>query len=396
MGQITVELLPTQAEFIQARNKYCLYSGSLGGGKSFALCCWIIYNAIKYPTCTGLITALTYKQLNRATLQTLFKLLTDCGISFQYKSNGELTIGDHLVYCTSMENYDTLRGIEIGYAACDEFCYYSPDSVNVLIGRLRDKRGPLQLKAASTPNGFNFAYDLFVANANENTFITYASAYDNIHLPREYISSLEQQYDERLAEQEIKGRFVSLTSGKIYYSFDRNINVADLGNVSGGIWLACDFNVNPLCSVNALVREDLIYVTDEIYLKDSNTFALADSIKSKWGSNLRIIPDSTGNSRRTSSSKSDHQILKDSGLTVVYNHNPLVKDRYNCVNNLLNKKKLIIHPKCKMLIKDLEQLLYDNRDPMLSHISDALGYMAWYLMPIARPATPTQIISVRK
>jgi hypothetical protein len=37
-----------------------------------------------------------------------------------------------------------------------------------------------------------------------------------------------------------------------------------------------------------------------------------------------------------------------------------------------------------MLIKDLEQFQYDNKDPMLSHISDALGYACWHFQPIKR------------
>ena len=45
-------------------------------------------------------------------------------------------------------------------------------------------------------------------------------------------------------------------------------------------------------------------------------------------------------------------------------------------------KKIIISPKCGKLIEDLEQLVYDNKDEMLSHISDALGYVAWKLLPL--------------
>ena len=42
-------------------------------------------------------------------------------------------------------------------------------------------------------------------------------------------------------------------------------------------------------------------------------------------------------------------------------------------------------PKCKELIKDLEELVYKNgstlidkeRDPKRTHLSDALGYLVW-------------------
>lgn len=71
--------------------------------------------------------------------------------------------------------------------------------------------------------------------------------------------------------------------------------------------------------------------------------------------------------------------------------NPPVKDRINCVNALLRnhagQRRLKIDPKCKHLIKDLEQVSWkadpygnplaelDKSDPMRTHASDALGYL---------------------
>jgi hypothetical protein len=47
-----------------------------------------------------------------------------------------------------------------------------------------------------------------------------------------------------------------------------------------------------------------------------------------------------------------------------------------------------------MLIKDLEQLTHDNKDLMLSHISDALGYICWKLFPLKKPETPSRMINI--
>ena len=100
-----------------------------------------------------------------------------------------------------------------------------------------------------------------------------------------------------------------------------------------------------------------------------------------------VIPDSTGKNRKTSG-KSDHLILTDAGFQIPYVFNPFVTDRVNNINRLLTDNRIIINPKCKKLIGDLEKVSWkDNNldqktDTNLTHISDALGYMCWKLAPI--------------
>jgi len=98
-----------------------------------------------------------------------------------------------------------------------------------------------------------------------------------------------------------------------------------------------------------------------------------------------VIADETGNRRKTSANRTDHEILRRANLQVPRFKNPSVKDRYNNINRLLDKGYLKISPTCKKLIADLEKLAYDNKDPLLSHISDALGYVCWYINPLKRP-----------
>jgi hypothetical protein len=102
---------------------------------------------------------------------------------------------------------------------------------------------------------------------------------------------------------------------------------------------------------------------------------------------------------RTSASRTDWQIIKNFfGRYPDLYHvgfrlpsaNPPVKDRVNCVNAVLHnhagEHRLLIHPACKHLIRDLEQVCWkadphgnvladlDKSDPMRTHVSDALGY----------------------
>jgi hypothetical protein len=66
-----------------------------------------------------------------------------------------------------------------------------------------------------------------------------------------------------------------------------------------------------------------------------------------------------------------------------------VRDRIAVMNSKLRnangEASLFIHPKCKELIADFEQVCYredsmqvdKDKDRMRTHLSDALGYLIW-------------------
>ena len=68
--------------------------------------------------------------------------------------------------------------------------------------------------------------------------------------------------------------------------------------------------------------------------------------------------------------------------------NPFVTDRVNNINRLFQENRIIINPRCKKLINDLERVAWRSNsldqttDKLLTHISDALGYWCWAIEPI--------------
>jgi hypothetical protein len=116
--------------------------------------------------------------------------------------------------------------------------------------------------------------------------------------------------------------------------------------------------------------------------------------------NMYVYGDASGGQHHTSASDTDWQIIKSclgrhndryhAGFRVP-RANPRVKDRVNCLNAMLHnhagERRLLIDPKCKHLIRDLEQVSWkvdphgnsladlDKSDPMRNHVSDALGYV---------------------
>ncbi len=75
---------------------------------------------------------------------------------------------------------------------------------------------------------------------------------------------------------------------------------------------------------------------------------------------------------------------------IIPDTNPQVRDRVNYVNNLFEKKKLIILEGCKETIRDFnlvswkkgaEKFSLDKSQRDLTHLSDAAGYAVWNTKP---------------
>lgn len=390
-----IKLLPHQWEFLHSDEKFTLLCGGIGSGKSFAGSHYVINKCILDGKGLGLICANTYKQLRNSTLACLFRELDLLGIPFEYIENkGHLNIAGSKILALSLENYDYLRGMEISWYWADEVRDTKEDAFLVLIGRLRDKRAKLQGRLTTSPDGYNWLYDYFAGEKKTKDFkLINADSRSNTYLPEDYITSLMDAYDEKMIQQEIEGKFVNLTSGNVYYAFKRDEHILDFKQPNTLPKVGCDFNVNPITAVLGYFENETFFIYDEIYIKNSNTFELAKTIKEKWGY-CDVFPDATGKARKTSATKTDHEILREAGLSLMYNPNPHVKDRQNCVNGLLGHNRIKIHPRCKMLIKDLEQLQHENKDDMLSHISDALGYLCWGLAPLRRPQAQNRTLNL--
>jgi hypothetical protein len=258
-----------------------------------------------------------------------------------------------------------------------------------------------------THDNLRVGYNLFVWEYKYDTFIGWrgdkktkdfdlvtGTSYENVFLPKDYLDSLEDSYDKKAFEQEVLGKVVNLNTGGIYYAFDRSKNVRQcVLNSEYPILIGCDFNINPMSAVICQIYDNVIRVVDEVWLMGSDTNQFSDEIIERYGKGHTIVPDSTGKRTQTSSSGwSDHAILRNKGFNVASAKNPFRIDRYNTVNNLLEKERILIDPSCKKTIRDLEQVSYkdgssqpDTSNSQLTHISDGLGYLSWHSFPITRP-----------
>lgn len=400
-----IELIDHQwLSLTEEEAKFILLLGGIGSGKTFTGAHYAIKNITNYPDALGFICANTYDQLTTATLACLFEELERAEIWFKYNQQKKIiTLHNTEVLCKSLDKYQNIRGIEIGWGWGDEIAFAKEDAFKVISGRLRDRNGPLQMLFTTSPFGYGWLYDYFHPSGDKHTSeykMFNARTENNVFLPDGYSKSLRSQYSEKMALQELDGEFVNLTSGLIYYAFNRKKHVVDVEITGAPLHIGMDFNVNPMTATVAEIHGTTLHIIDEIYLPDSNTPEMIENIIAKYGrGGITINPDDTGKNRSSKTSATDHTLLKKE-FTVMTARNPFRVDRYNCVNVLLEAGRIKINPRCKKLIKDLERVGYkegtslmDTSDKSLGHITDALGYTCWRNFPLKRKFEPIQIIA---
>jgi hypothetical protein len=269
--------------------------------------------------------------------------------------------------------------------------------------RASSKHGELKngIDIASTPEGFRFCHKKFVQLPQENPELlnnyglVQASTYENeINLPPDYIPSLKESYPKELIEAYINGQFVNLTSGTVFYGYNRlACDSKEVMKEGEPLFIGQDFNVARMASAIFVQRPDGYHAVAE--LKD--VFDTPDVIKimqEKFkGRRIIVYPDASGSSRKTvDANKSDIALLNQAGFTV-RNHpsNPAVKDRVLATNKAFQTGKIKVNAKtCPTIARCLEQQAYDDdgepdKKSGFDHMNEAFSYFVCYEYPIIRP-----------
>jgi phage terminase large subunit len=297
------------------------------------------------------------------------------------------------------ERVEKILGNEYSTIFFNECSQLDTSSINTALTRLAEKN-TLKKKVyydENPPSKKHWSYWKFIKHidpisGNEVDSAKYVSMVmnpmDNLeNIDEDYIKEVLADLGPREKQRFMLGEFCDAEEGLIYYSFNRDDHVKECSIKSGHpIWAGMDFNVNPMTAPMGQLYDGKLYIFDEAFLKNSNTPKMCQHILDKYGRISNIVPDSTGKKQTTNANRSDIQIIKSyfGDTAVKFGTNPFRIDRYAAVNAALAKGLVIISPKCKNLINDLESLSYkegtdkpDTRDPMLGHIADAFGYLIY-------------------
>jgi hypothetical protein len=404
-----LEVLEHQAEvLLDTTHRFIGLVGGYRSGKTHVLCIKAIQLALANTELPGIICEPTHGMITRVLIPTMNDILYNLGIRFNLnKSEASYDIwfdeyAPRKIWLLSSENYQRAAGISASYFLMDEVDLMKKHiafaSFNMLVSRLT--RGEqMQGVCVSTPEGFSFLYEFFEEDKDDNKVLYRASTYDNPFIDESYFENMAKTHTSQQLEAYLKGYFVNLTSGQVYYAFDRLLNATykdiTLCRNSDQLLIGIDFNVNVMASVVGVYEQstDSIHIIDEIQ-GCKNTEALIYTIQQRYPNRIiNVYPDATGKASKSCASMSDIALLKQAGFKVfARNSNPFVKDRVASTNgalcNSLGIRRLFINiSKSPLLVKGLEQQGYDksgepDKSGGLDHMLDGLGYMIHWIFPI--------------
>jgi hypothetical protein len=411
--ELRLTMTEPQARFFQLPDKYPLFCGGYGTGKTETLLNCALRDALEAPG--GLIALYepTYDLIELILAPRLEEKLIKLKIGYKYnKRRNFITIksgrcADFVM--RTLDNPARIIGYESYRAHVDEIDTLRQEHALLawrrIIARNRQKPAGVpnpfnRVSAYTTPEGFRFAYDTWVRNKKPGYEMVQAATYSNPFLPADYVDSLRASYPPQLIKAYIEGLFVNLASGSVYPDFDRKLNHSPTVMQPGEpLHVGMDFNVNNMAAIVFVVRDDAPHAVAEI-TKGRDTPTVSRMLRERFeGHHITVYPDSAGaGTSSKDASVSDLTILQKAGFTIrATAAHPRVKDRVNSVNALIlndkgDRRLRVNTDACPRLTECLEQQPYDkngepDKDPGtgLDHPNDATGYFVHSRWPVVKP-----------
>lgn len=399
-AQLEGTLTPPQLQVYQAEERFKLLCSGRRFGKTYLCIARLICWAITKPGSLNWYVTANYRMAKQIAWRQL-KAMVPNAITIKRNESDlslELTNGS-IIALRGAENPDALRGVSLSSLVVDEAAYVKQEAWEmVLRPALSDQGGPAWF--ITTPAGLNWFFDLWEQAQNERDWTTFSfTTIQGGNVPAEEIEAAKRTLDERTFKQEYLASFETL-SGRVFPDFDNDNITETIQDTGGPILVGLDFNVSIMAGSIASKVGDTLHVWDEIAIKNSNTDEVCAWLKGKFpGREVIVYPDPTGAARKTSAAgKTDHGIIRQHGFRVVAPKSPwAIKDRLNATNwlirNMEGERRLMVHPRCKNVIKSLKNLTYKegvddfipDKDSGLDHHADGLGYMILSALNLVKP-----------
>jgi len=381
-----------------------MHSAGLGSGKSYNLCMKLIKLSKLNKGHAGGLLCPSYAMFKKDIYPTFQDIFEKSGIPkgkvWNYNAQDktyQFIWNNKPLYIFTAEN--EIAGPNLGYGGINEYSLCPWDRVNQFIRRVRTDSPYKQKILAGTPEDRHGWLMDYVNMMNEQEAknpgkfkIVFGDTSENAHIDQQYVSTLEYMLDKKALQVFKEGKIIKLSGDLFYYSFDRTKHVKEITDIprSTQVYANLDFNVGRMTCTFAYKLGPTVYFFDEFeLLGNSDTMQAALEIQKRYGKGVVLTIDASGKNRKTSGA-SDYQVLIQSGFQAnnirFKSQNPRFRERQLLVNGKVDRGEIIISPKCKVLIKDLEQveqskLTFEkikDKDGKLTHASDTLDYFIDY------------------
>jgi hypothetical protein len=379
-----IELLKHQLEFVNSEHVNTGLVAGYGAGKSIAGAVKIIKKKLENPGIDVAYYLPTFPLIKKIAFKNIenYLIILNCPYELN-KTDKEFITPYGNIIMRSMDNPQYIVGYEVGYSLIDEIDILPLEKANEAYDKILGRNRSISnsnIDIVSTPEGFNFMYRFF-KDKTLNKKLIRAKTTDNPFISQNYIDNLKERYSEKQLSAYLNGNFVNLTSGTVYYEFNREVNYTDK-IAEGRLLIGMDFNITNMSAIVHIKEDNKLYAVDE-FTGIYDTYEMIAAIKERYpNNNITIYPDASGGNRKTTG-MSDINLLISAGFSIKKDKkNPFVKDRINEMNKVFRTQKYFINlKKCPEYAEALEQLTYKNGFPDktsgLDHVTDAGGYFIY-------------------
>lgn len=274
MNAVTIDLYPTQDDFVHDDRRYTAFIGGRGSGKTFSGSCKAIQRAMQPGL--GCIAAPSFPQLEYGAKAQFIERLNQTGIPYtKTRSSVVLTGRDSEVVFVTLESESRVRGPNYSWGWADEVEYVTDRNIwKAFKGAIRDGDNP-QLFVTSTPKGRRLVWDEWVVGKTEHHALYKATTFDNEFIDAEdYVAGLG--YTGTFYEQEINADFVTF-EGLVYPAFSRESHIQAVNCEGWSTVLGMDVGTrNPTALLTIRHAGDRIHMEREHYQRGMSSDDMVD------------------------------------------------------------------------------------------------------------------------
>lgn len=386
---------PAQRAFLALEDRFALYGGAAGGGKSDAL----LMAALMYvdvPGYSALILRKTFSDLNLpgAIMDRAREWLTGSQAKWNaadkfwtFPSGAKLTFG----FCENDNDVERYKSAEFQYVGIDEVTDWNKKPALYIASRLRrlkDVDIPVRWRAATNPTGRGHLWvkDAFVTGKAKLGPFVPALLADNPSLDAEDYKLSLGALDDEEQDALLRGLWVQGKKGRVY-RFAREHNVVDALPAKTGWRVVVGIDLGSSESTPTTAFVILLVHPHDRRTYVVRSWAVADMAPSDFADVCKKIQDEFGDCRFVMDEGAlgagyGRELRRRHGLPVI----PAAKRDKNGYRRLLNgafkqSEVVLLAGANDDLETELETLLWDkhgldSQPGMPDHLSDALLY-AW-------------------
>jgi hypothetical protein len=316
------------------------------------------------------------------------------------------------IHVVGFDNSARFEGIQWDGGGIDEVGNLKEDALNTNIMPALDTVNPTDPGYRAwcwlfgVPEGLNFYYDIamYARDSGDPLYGLFHWKSSEI-LPQDVIEAAKRTMSAKQFKQEYEASFET-ASGRIYEDYDKeNVTNETIQETEQLHWMH-DFNYTPMSSAIGVIRQDKLFILDEIILESAVSRQSAEEFVERYkehkNKNVIIYGDPAGRAGEKHHQESDYTEIE----TVLRNHKwqfqrcvkkaaPAIKDRQNAlrarIKNAVGEISLFINPyQAKYCHKGLSTVQVKKGSSFLEeqsdyqHVTTAIGYMVEYKWPINR------------